>query len=620
MEILERNEQALECLEKKFILKYQSLKDCDFEHCFVTETINHQKILCQERDGYNWRLNSIYEPELAAQKYAKGHSKFKDYAVICVFGLSDGRAVRELCKMCNGTQKIIVYEPDHENFILAMREFPLDDIIEKEWVYLVVEGINGERLHGKLDEWIGYENRNLVTQYILPNYDALYLKQGEEYIEKMLYCIKKHVFNMNTEVAFGKQLANNLLYNLPYVLRESSINNLKQAINQYDISEIPAIIVSAGPSLDKNIRQLKEVGNRAFIIAVDSALKALTRENIDFHIGISVDPRKNPELFKEERIRQYPIVLTANSIPTIAKENKSRLFYESPAGFEGFEEVIEKRCGEKLGELHTGGSVATDAFSLAEFLGFQKIILIGQDLAYTGGKTHVSGFAESEANKRDEDLLMEVEGMDGSMLMTDIQMDSYRKWFELAIKRNAGKITVYNATEGGARIHGAIELTLKEAIDQLCQKEQDFPSIIKSAPRMLTEEERKDLEQEFYHLDDYLDGLKQQIVAGREAYQTLIRLEESNGQNTAEYQEMVRRIGRVNDIDEQEQFMNFIKFYAKQTEYAVAEDIYTAEELSVKEIAERGIRLLNGYEEGINIAMVQVDAILKPVLKKECSD
>ena len=80
MEILERNEQALECLEKKFILKYQSVKDCDFEHCFVTETINHQKIICQERDGYNWRLNSIYEPELAAQKYAKGHSKFKDYA------------------------------------------------------------------------------------------------------------------------------------------------------------------------------------------------------------------------------------------------------------------------------------------------------------------------------------------------------------------------------------------------------------------------------------------------------------------------------------------------------------------------------------------------------------
>lgn len=48
--------------------------------------------------------------------------------------------------------------------------------------------------------------------------------------------------------------------------------------------------------------------------------------------------------------------------------------------------MIEKRHGEKLGESHTGGSVATDAFSLAEFLGFQKIILIGQDLAYTGEK------------------------------------------------------------------------------------------------------------------------------------------------------------------------------------------------------------------------------------------
>ena len=65
---------------------------------------------------------------------------------------------------------------------------------------------------------------------------------------------------------------------------------------------------------------------------------------------------------------------------------------------------------------------------------------------------------------------------------------------ELAIKRNAGKIIVYNATEGGARIHGAIELTLKKAIDQLCQKKSRIsPAIIKSAPQMLTEEEKKRL-------------------------------------------------------------------------------------------------------------------------------
>ena len=617
MNILERNEQALHRLGETFVIRYQSVKECGFVHCFVTETMNHQKIICQQRDGYNWRLNSIYEPDLAAEKYAMNRSGFKNYAVICVFGISDGRVIRQLCENCNGTQSLVIYEPDHENFMMAMEHFPLEDILEKEWVHLIVEGMNEEHLHGKLDELISYENRNLVTECILPNYDVLYLAQGQDYIEKIMYCVKKHVFNMNTEVAFGERLADNMLYSLPHIIEGSSLNNLKAAIGKCDISGIPAIIVSAGPSLDKNIRELKAVGNKAFIISVDSALKALIREGIDFHIGISVDPRKNPAVVEDEKINAYPLVLCTNSIPAIAEKSRSRLFFESPLGFEGFEEMLKKKTGEGLGELKTGGSVATDAFSLAEYLGFEKIILIGQDLAYTGGKTHVRGFVESEANKRDEDSLVEVEGMDGTMLRTDIQMDSYRKWFELAIKRNAGKITVYNATEGGARIHGAVELTLQEAIDQLCGRELDFPAIIQSAPKLFAEEDRIAMNREFYTLDRYFEGLKKQIAAGIEAYQSLIRLEETGGEGTREYQEVIRQVGQVNELDEQEPFLNFIKLYAKQEEYAVAEDIYAAQDLSVKEIAERGVKLLNGYEKGIDIAIGKVEEILKPALEKQ---
>lgn len=619
MRIQEQNEKALTRLGEKFVLKYEAIKQNELEHCFVTETMNQQKIICRNKDGYNWRLNSIYEPDEAAEKYVANRKAFNDYAIICVFGMSDGRVIRKLCEKCNGTQKLLIYEPDHENFVLAMEQFQLADILEQAWVSLIVEGINEEQLHGKLDELICYENRNLVTECILPNYDVLYLKQGQDYIDKMLYCIKKHVFNMNTEVAFGQQLGDNMLHSLPGVLYNSSLNNLRSAMKEKELGDIPAIIVSAGPSLDKNIKQLKKVGNRAFIIAVDSALKALLREEIDFHIGISVDPRKNPALFEDERIAQYPMVLSANSIPVIAQKNQKRLFFESPLGFEGFEKVIQEYTGEPLGELKTGGSVATDAFSLAQYLGFKKLILVGQDLAYTGGKTHVSGFAECEANKRAEDSLVEVEGMDGSMLRTDIQMDSYRKWFEMAIVRSQGSITVYNATEGGARIHGTIEVTLQEAIEEMCREELDFPKIIQQAPKLFSEEKRTLVYQRFYELDEFFEELKQQVVAGKEAYENLIRFEEAGAQNTAEYRKVIEEIGQINEWDEQEPFMNFVRFYAKKEEYAVAEDIYAAEELSIKEIAIRGIKLLEGYEKGIDIAIGKINEILKPALEKECS-
>lgn len=619
MKIQEQNEQAIKRLGETFVYKYEAIKQCNLEHCFVTETVNQQNIICQNRDGYNWRLNSIYEPELAADKYVMNRKTFNDYAIICVFGMSDGRIIRRLCERCNGTQKLLIYEPDHENFVVAMEQFPLSDILERDWVTLIVEGINEEHLHGKLDELICYENRNLVTECILPNYDVLYPKQGQDYIDKMLYCVKKHVFNMNTEVAFGQLLGDNMLYSLPYVINNSSLNNLKSAIKKHDISDIPAIIVSAGPSLDKNIRQLKSIGNRAFIIAVDSALKALLREEIDFHIGVSVDPRKNPAIFEDERIAKYPMVLSTNSIPVIAQKNQCRLFFEAPLGFEGFEKMIKEQTGEPLGELKTGGSVATDAFSLAQYLGFEKIILVGQDLAYTGGKTHVSGFAESEANKRAEDSLVEVEGMDGSILRTDIQMDSYRRWFELAIKRAQGKITVYNATEGGARIHGAVELTLQEAIGQLCCKEVDFPTIIQNAPRLLSNEKKVAAIKQFSALDEFFAELKKQVSDGKKAYRRLIEMEECGEQNTTEYREVLEEIGRINEIDEQEPYINFIRFYAKKEEYAVAEDIYAAQELSIKEIAVRGMRLLEGYEKGIDIAIERIEEILKPRLEKECS-
>ena len=98
---------------------------------------------------------------------------------------------------------------------------------------------------------------------------------------------------------------------------------------------------------------------------------------------------------------------------------------------------------------------------------------MGQDLAFTGGQTHVSGFAECEANEREDDSLTEVEGMDGTMLRTDIQMAYYKEWFERRIRMLQGEVEVINATEGGARIYGTREMTLADAIAQWCTKHAD---------------------------------------------------------------------------------------------------------------------------------------------------
>ena len=56
--------------------------------------------------------------------------------------------------------------------------------------------------------------------------------------------------------------------------------------------------------------------------------------------------------------------------------------------------VLQKNHGEsglRWGDVATGGSVATNVFSLLYKIGLKTIILVGQDLALTGNKSHADG-------------------------------------------------------------------------------------------------------------------------------------------------------------------------------------------------------------------------------------
>lgn len=618
MGILEKNEETLMQYDRQFYELYQTARQKSKGNCTIENSITNKKIICCLRGERKWRLNSIYEPDDAAELYAGRYGKIRDFALICIFGLSDGRAVRRLFENCNETQEVILYEPDAEVFCMAMEYFPLDDILLRKGLKLVVGGINGRELKKILQNTVSYQNHLLMMNCILPNYDVLYTEACQDYIDKMLYYSRMSVFTKNTDVNFAVRFGNNILHNLPYVLRGSSVTSLKEMFAKADLGDVPAIVVSAGPSLDKNIRDLKRAEGKALIIGVDSALKALVREGIHFQMAVSVDPRKNPDVFADERVNRCPFVLAVYSLPLISEKNKNRLFFEDGYGFGAFEQMIAQETGKALGSLQTGGSVATDAFSLAIDLGFKNIVLIGQDLAFTGGRGHVSGFEKSaEADRAHvaNSECVEVEAMGGGMIRTDIQMDSYRQWFEQQIEINPS-VTVYNATEGGARIRGTVELPLRDVIEHLCTRELDFDRIVADTPQSFTEEEQDKLARELMKAGERLDELERMLQEGIVDYERLIVLDEAGREREPEYRELLGRIGKINQIEADEKYMDLIKLYAKDKEYEVAEDIYQAEELSVKEIAERGKHLLGGYLSGVRACKKEVHEILLPGIRK----
>src|SRR5437764_344282 len=93
------------------------------------------------------------------------------------------------------------------------------------------------------------------------------------------------VANANARKRFAGRYLLNTLTNLPVIAREANAGALFDGF-----SDVPAIIVSAGPSLDRNIPKLRKFHDRGLMIAVDTALRPLLGAGIYPQLVVSVDP------------------------------------------------------------------------------------------------------------------------------------------------------------------------------------------------------------------------------------------------------------------------------------------------------------------------------------------
>ena len=156
-----------------------------------------------------------------------------------------------------------------------------------------------------------------------------------------------------------------------------------------------------------------------------------------------------------------------------------------------------KWLGLDKGILDIKLSAGNMAFKVAEALGCNPIILIGQDLALSrDGRTHADGnvYGEKEAALLNENFI-EVMGNDGQSIPTTTTLYSFLKSYELDVAAYSG--TCINATEGGAYIQGTQVMSFQEAIDNYISSDEYYPlDIIRDQEISFPEEQKKrDLEQ-----------------------------------------------------------------------------------------------------------------------------
>ncbi|MFA5396583.1 MAG: 6-hydroxymethylpterin diphosphokinase MptE-like protein [Methanogenium sp.] len=337
--------------------------------------------------------------------------------------------------------------------------------------------------------------------------------------------------NTGTVMGNGKIIAQNDIKNLPYILSSWGIDELKDMFKNR-----PAVIVSTGPSLRKNIHCLKQYKDRVIIICVAQALRILLSYDIVPDFACTVD-------FGEVNYEHFKGLMNCG-VPLIAL---NRCYYKILQEWEGQKIIVTspnnpliKNTASFLGEygyVEQGGSVSHMAVGSAIKMGCNPIILIGQDLAYENNLSHnPNADASGKVNISDDGLIkwnvddpnsilknqecimgtvQEVSGYLESNVNTNIGLLSFITSFEHIFKRYE-KITFINSTEGGADIKGAKNIVLRDALRKYTQytlfktelrklmnKEPDIMTRCKKVKELLTND-IKELEDIIIHSNNAL--------------------------------------------------------------------------------------------------------------------
>lgn len=569
---------------------------------FEDLSLDNKKILLIEKNGTEWYLQSRYNTEKACDDWlSQFENKLVDDTIILVYGLGDGSYVEKLLTL-NDECKIIIYEPCTDVFWHVFGRKNIAELLENERVFCAVEGICEGLYDAALETFVEYANYQLVFNANLPNYPQIFPEKYKWALDRQLYEIKRVILNRNTEIYYSKEMIHNIMELSRDIIEQYSVVQLTDIVCKKEFEDMPAILIAAGPSLDNNIEKLKQIKDSAFIMAVDTALNTVLKHDIIPDMTISVDGHKPLVLFEDERVKNIPISLSAISNAKIIEQNNAMRFYELEQG--EYLSAIYNKLGKEIKGLPTGGSVANNACSLLTLMGFKTIIFMGLDLAYPGGIEHTKeAYHELTLIDKSKKEYIEIEDIWGNKVLTEENMNLYRKWFESYIKIMP-QIRFIDATEGGALIHGTEIKNMDEVIGEFHNKIYDKDVLWKDLLPYLNREEQqraikfiKEIPQSIEHIEKYIDD-------GLDIYSKIKMLNKKRDNRPVVISKNLKRIGELNNLMENEMAFNVIRYYAMETSYKVRGEVLNYDrteniKVQIEGLINNGVMLYEGYKRAV---------------------
>ncbi|KGR76496.1 motility associated factor glycosyltransferase family protein [Ureibacillus sinduriensis] len=354
-------------------------------------------------------IYSKYRPREEAWRWIESEidSSAENYLLI---GLGLGYHLEKLVDLAHGKDIYVYYFEE----------------IEKQFMHCNYDKV---RIVSSLEDVNFSEN----TQVMIPN---VWIKAIGE--ENPLYPFLEDIKINQVSYKRSKEM---MEYNLLENVKLGDSNPYPKSPNK------TAFLVSSGPSLNETIHLIKEAREDIDIFVVGSALKMVLEHNINPYAVIISDPKHNikRQLENVDYNGTLFYLSTANHDTVTLHKGKRHILFQK-----GYKEAETFADNINFPHLETGGSVATIAFSLIEYLGYENLILFGQDLAFKDNATHAQQSTSGRTIKS-KDNYKTVISNSKIPVKSSTNLMTYLRWFNQRMEQT--KMKVYNTALYGAKIN-----------------------------------------------------------------------------------------------------------------------------------------------------------------------
>lgn len=334
-------------------------------------------------------MESRYNPQRDAENLFNSINQKSRFFL--VFGIGSGIFIELLSKNIPDARIIglELYSDDLTFLLQSERIKKLSESSEISFVSLdqLQEKILQNYLPAKFGELCIVEQRAWVIE------NSSHITLINKVLNKALGIIKA---DYSVQSHFGKIWTSNIMNNCK-LAESNSLYNFENSIHK-ELNKT-AVIIAAGPSLDKTVSMLVQnnTRNNYYIFATDTAGQTLIKKGITPDVIVSIDGQSvsyNHFITKEKKqnsktIYAFDLCSNSSAVRHLFEAGSKLMFFSSG---HPLSTAINSCNSNYFPCFFSGaGTVTITALDMAVQAGFKKILLLGADFSYPYGKAYASG-------------------------------------------------------------------------------------------------------------------------------------------------------------------------------------------------------------------------------------